>query len=227
MGAPTSSTRPTVASRRVRADALPGRTDDHATVIFDVGGVLYDWDPRFLYEKLINDPDHLQWFLENVVTREWHFQHDAGRPARETTAELIAAFPEERALIDAYVPRWLETIPAPVPGVLPIVEELAAADVRLCAITNFSAEFWPRFAATAPIFRLFGDIVVSGVEKVVKPDPEIYAIAKRRFRLGRGKVLFVDDRDDNVRAAEDAGWDGHLFRNAEGLRARLVRDGWL
>ena len=98
-------------------------------VVWDVGHVLYDWDPRFLYAKLIPDADRLDWFLSNVVTRAWHFQHDAGRPFAETSAELIAEYPAEAELIAAYGPRWLETIPGPIPGTHELVEALAAAGI--------------------------------------------------------------------------------------------------
>ena len=138
-------------------------------------------------------------------------------------AELIAAFPAERALIEAYEPRWMEMIPGPVPGMIEIVEALAARDVPLYAITNFSAEFWPRLTAAAPVFALFRDIVVSGVEKLVKPGPAIFALAMTRFGLAPGEALFVDDRADNVAAGEAAGLVGHLFRDAPTLRA-VLRD---
>jgi 2-haloacid dehalogenase len=190
-------------------------------VVFDVGMVLYDWDPRFLYTKLIADPDQLDWFLGNVVTHKWHFQHDAGRPVAETSAELTAQFPEHADLIAAYDPRWLETIPGPVPGMLALVDALAAANVPLFAITNFSAEFWKRFRATAPVFDHFRDIVVSGEERLMKPDPAIYALALRRFGLAPGQGLFIDDRVDNVAASEAAGFVGHVFDGEAGLRKRL------
>ncbi|MFA7440713.1 MAG: HAD-IA family hydrolase [Sphingomonadaceae bacterium] len=195
-------------------------------VVWDVGHVLYDWDPRFLYEKLIPDPSRLDWFLENVVTRTWHFQHDAGRPFAETSAELIAEFPEERALIEVYGPRWLETIPHPIPGSLALVEALDAADVPLFAITNFSAEFWEIFRPTAPIFDLFQYIVVSGVERLIKPDPAIFSLAQERFDLGPGEALFIDDNAANVAAARNAGWQAHHFTDAESGRAALIEAGF-
>ncbi len=198
----------------------PSRTPPQA-VVFDVGHVLYDWDPRYLYARLIPDPARLDWFLANVVTRQWHFQHDAGRPSSETTAELIAAFPGERALIEAYAPRWLETIPGPVPGMLDLVSRLAKADVPLFAITNFSHEFWERFRPTAPIFDLFNDIIVSGTERLVKPDPAIFALAMRRFGLGPGTALFIDDNAANVAAAIDCGWHAHQFHDAPTLEQAL------
>jgi 2-haloacid dehalogenase len=193
------------------------------SVVFDVGGVLYQWHPRHLYSKLIADPEELDWFLDNVVTLEWHFQHDEGRPCAETTAELIERFPEHRDLIAVYDERWLETIPGPVPGMIELVDELAANGVPLYAITNFSHEFWPRFKATAPVFRHFRDIVVSGDERMVKPDPRLFTLAMSRFDLRPGEALFIDDRADNVAASEAAGLVGHHFTDAESLRAQLVR----
>lgn len=196
-------------------------------VVWDVGHVLYDWDPRFLYEKLIPDAERLDWFLENVVTRAWHFQHDAGRPFAETSAELIALYPEEAELIRAFGPRWLETLPGPMPGTHEIVEQLAAADVPQFGITNFSGEFWGVFRPTAPIFDHFRDIVVSGHEKLMKPDPAIYALARRRFGLGDGEAIFIDDNRNNVEAAREAGWFAHHFQGADALRADLQEVGLL
>ena len=191
------------------------------SIVFDVGGVLYDWHPRHLYRKLIDDPDRLEWFLANVVTLEWHFQHDAGRPFAETSAELIERFPDHRELIALYDERWLETIPGPVPGMIELVDELAAAGVPLYAITNFSHEFWPRFRTTAPVFGHFRDIVVSGDERLVKPGAEIFALARRRFGLAPGDGLFIDDRTDNGAASEAAGFIGHVFDGVAPLRRRL------
>jgi 2-haloacid dehalogenase len=190
-------------------------------VVWDVGHVLYDWDPRFLYAKLIPDPDRLDWFLSNVVTRAWHFQHDAGRPFAETSAELMAEHPDVADLIAAYGPRWLETIPGPIPGTHDLVRALATGGVPQYGITNFSAEFWDRFRPTAPLFDLFRDIVVSGHERLVKPDPAIYALARSRFGLGDGEAIFIDDNAANVEAARNAGWLAHHFTGAEALAAEL------
>ena len=207
------------------------RTIPLRAVVFDVGNVLYGWDISRLYSQLIPDPDRLRWFLDNVVTPDWHFQHDRGRPSAETVAELSAQYPEQADLIGLYVPRWLDTITGPVPGMVEIVEALAARGVPLYAITNFSAEFWPAFRAGAPLFDHFIDIVVSGVEKLVKPDPAIYRLALRRFGLQPGQGLFVDDRIENVRAGEAHGFPGHHFSPEAGgaarLRARLEAEGLL
>jgi 2-haloacid dehalogenase len=191
-------------------------------VVFDVGNVLYDWSPRFLYEKLIDDPRALDWFLDHVVTHEWHFQHDAGRDFADTSAERIAQFPEQAGLIRLFAPRFNETIRAPIPGALAIVRALDDAGIPLFAITNFSHEFFPPFRALhAEIFDRFRDIVVSGDERLVKPDPAIYALALARFGLAADEALFVDDRADNVAAAQENGFIGHHFVDAATLRLAL------
>jgi len=190
-------------------------------VVFDVGKVLYEWDLRHLYRKLIPDPVRLEWFVTTVVTPEWHFQHDAGRPTLETVAELIACYPAERELIEVFVPRWLETIPGPVPGMATLVDDIIARGTKLFAITNFGAEFWPAFRANAPMFRYFDDVLVSGEEKLIKPDPAIFTAAIARFDIDPTRALFVDDLAANVAAARNQGFLTHHFRGEPELRATL------
>ena len=197
-------------------------------VIFDVGKVLFEWDPRYLYERLIEDDQALEAFLANVVTKEWHFQHDAGRPFAETSAELSAQFPEHAELIHAWGPRFNDTVPHAIPGMLEIVRELDAAGVPLFAITNFSGEFWREWVPQhGEIFDRFRDVVVSGDEKLVKPDPAIYALALKRFGLKGSDAVFVDDSPANIAGASDAGIHAVLFTNAADFRAELVRLGLL
>jgi 2-haloacid dehalogenase len=197
------------------------------TVVFDVGKVLFEWDLRHLFAKLIDDADELDWFLANVVTPEWHFQHDAGRPLAEMAAELVALHPAYAQHIDAYRTRFNETIPGPVQGSLEIVNELAQRSVPLFAITNFGAEFWDMFRPTQPVFDLFGDIIVSGNEKLVKPHPAIYALALRRFSLAPGEAIFIDDNHHNVVAARANGFAAHHFADAVTLRGELAALGLL
>ncbi len=197
-------------------------------VVFDVGKVLVEWAPHYLYDKLIPDADTRAAFLRDVVTTAWHFQHDAGRPFAETSAELIAEFPQHRALIEAWGPRFNETIPHLIPGMADLVAELAACDVPLFGITNFSGEFWKPFVAReAALFAPFRDIVVSGDERLMKPDPAIYRLALHRFGLAPGEGLFVDDRLENVQAAETNGFAGHHFVDVLTLRADLSKRGLL
>ena len=196
-------------------------------VVFDVGNVLVDWNVRAFYARFIADPARLDWFLAEVVTPQWHFQHDAGRPFAETSAELIARFPAEADLIRLFGPRFNETIVGPIPGMIELVEQLAAAGVPLFAITNFSHEFWLPFRAQWPVFDHFADIVVSGAERLTKPDAAIYQLALKRFGLAPGEALFIDDRLENVAAAQANGFAGHHFSGHEPLAAELARLGLL
>lgn len=196
-------------------------------VIFDIGRVMFQWDLRYLFEKQIADPEELNWFLANVVTNEWHFQADEGRFVADMVAERKAMFPQYAALLDVYATRFIESIPAPVPGSLEIVHALSARNVPLFAITNFGAEFWDMFRPTQPVFDHFNDIVVSGVEKLVKPDAAIYQLALNRFGLAAGQAIFIDDVDANVESARANGFAGHHFVDAINLRAELAAMGLL
>lgn len=192
------------------------------SVIFDVGRVLFDWDLRYLFAKLIADKDELEWFVTNVVTPGWHFQHDAGRPLAEMVPERKAEFPDHAPLIDAYAARFNETIPGPMPGSLELVERLDAAGVPLFAITNFGHEFWEAFRPTQPVFDRFRDIVVSGTEKLMKPEPAIYHLAIERFGIDPAGAIFIDDVAANIAGAELAGIAGHRFVDAATLERELV-----
>lgn len=196
-------------------------------VVFDIGRVLVRWDLRHLFARLIDDPAELDWFLANVVTEEWHFEHDAGRDLAELVAERKRAFPAHAPLIDAYATRFAETIPGPVPGTAALVERLAARAVPLYAITNFAAAFWDAFSPTEPVLRHFRDIVVSGREKLVKPDAAIFEHAAARFGHAPGAMLFIDDSERNIAGARALGWQVHHFRDAPTLEADLVARGLL
>lgn len=191
-------------------------------VVFDVGRVLYQWRLGALIERLTEDPAERDHILGEVITEEWHFQHDKGVALNEMVPARIAQFPHAERFLTAYRTRFNETIPGPVPGSLEIVSELHRHRVPLYAITNFGAEFWAAFRPTASIFDLFEDIVVSGVEKLAKPDPQIYALAERRFGRAPETMLFIDDNIANVAAARASGWQAHQFRDADTLRRELV-----
>lgn len=196
-------------------------------VIFDVGRVLFDWDLRYLFAKMIDDAGELEWFVTHVVTPQWHFQHDAGRPLADMLPELKAEYPAHAPLIDAYAARFNETIPGPMPGSLELVERLDDAGVPLFAITNFGHEFWEGFRPTQPVFDRFRDIIVSGTEKLMKPDPEIYALAIERFGIDPAGALFIDDVVHNIAGAKAVGIAGHRFVDAATLERELVARGYL
>ena len=192
-------------------------------VVFDVGNVLFRWNPRSLYERLIPDPRALDSFMRDVLTVEWHAQHDAGRDFADTSAELIARFPEHRALILAWGERFDDTITGPVEGMLELVRDLDDAGIPLYGITNFSHEFFPPFRAKhAEIFDRFRDIVVSGDERLIKPDPAIYQLALTRFGLAPGEAVFIDDSLPNAESASQNGFVGHHFLDVAGVRQALA-----
>lgn len=196
-------------------------------VVFDVGRVLFQWQLSALFEKLIDDRKELEWFLANVVTEEWHFEHDRGRALADMVPERIALFPAYAEHINAYATRFNETVPGPVDGSHAIVERLAAAGVPLFCLTNFGDEFWQVFRPTQPIFDHFEDIIVSGVEKVAKPDPRIYEIVEARSGRSGEALFFTDDNPANIEAARARGWDAHLFTDAASLEAQLRDAGLL
>lgn len=194
-------------------------------VVFDVGRVLYQWQLAHLFEKIVSDPGRLAKLLDEVVTEEWHFEADAGRSLADMVPERIALYPDFEAEIRAYAARFNETIPGPVPGSHALVERLDARGIPLFAITNFGAEFWAGFRPTAPIFDRFGHIVVSGEEKLAKPDPAIFALAEGRFGKPAEAMLFIDDNRANVEAAAACGWQVHHFTQAPALEADLASRG--
>lgn len=196
-------------------------------VVFDVGRVLVQWDMRALFRKLIPDSDELEWFLANVVTEEWHFQHDAGRALDDMVPERIAQFPDHAELLTAYRERFLETIPGRVEGTDRLVERLAARGIPLFAITNFGDEFWDMFRPTESLLGHFQDIVVSGREKCAKPGDEIFQLAQQRFGHAPAEMLFIDDNAANIDAARRLGWQVHHFHDAPMLERDLAERGLL
>lgn len=196
-----------------------------SAVVFDVGKVLFDWDMRILIRQFVTDETEVEHVFANVVSIPWHFQHDAGMPLAEMVPARVAEFPQYEAVIRAYAERFNETIPGPIPGSIELVEQLYERGVPLYAITNFGDEFWARFRPTQPIFDRFRDIVVSGTEKIAKPDPAIYAIAAQRFGHAPHEMLFIDDSRDNIEAARACGWEGHHFADAPTLALDLRRRG--
>ena len=195
--------------------------------VFDVGRVLFHWQLAALFEKLIDDRAELEWFLANVVTEEWHFEHDRGRALADMVPERIARFPQYERHIHAYATRFNETVPGPVEGSLELVERLAGAGVPLYCLTNFGDEFFAAFRPTQPVFDLFADIIVSGEEKVAKPEARIYEIVEERSGRAGAQLFFTDDNPANIAAAKARGWDAHLFTDAASLEAQLVAAGLL
>ena len=197
-------------------------------VVFDVGNVLYGWEPDLFFRSRLPDEGARERFLARTRFLDWHNELDAGRAFAEAAHDLSGRFPEYAELIQAWSDDFGSTITGPVPGTHEIVAELDARSTPLFAITNFSADFWAPFAAREQaFFGRFRDIVVSGREKLLKPHPDIYRLALARFGLDPAEALFVDDRPINVHAAEALGMPAHLFTDAEDLRRRLEAEGLL
>jgi 2-haloacid dehalogenase len=190
-------------------------------VLWDFGGVLVDWDPLHLYRKVIEDDAEREHFLGVVCSREWHLQHDAGARFADTLPVLRAEHPDHAASIDAYLERYVEMIGGAVPGTPEIVEELHGHGVPQFGLTNMPHEVWPAIRDAWPVLAGLEGVVVSGTERLAKPDPAIFDLAIERFSLDPGRTVFVDDVARNAAAAEAAGFRALVFTGAEVLRHDL------
>jgi len=211
-------------------DHSSNRTTDESpteVVIFDFGGVIIQWDRRHLFRKIFDDEARMEWFLTEVCSEEWNQELDRGLPYAAAIAERVDTHPDFADEIRAYWQRWEEMVPDLVEGTSEIVEELRETGVRLCGLTNFSTDTFPLAQAKFPILNTFESIVVSGAEKVIKPDPAIYELAAMRFGIDPAAALFIDDRQDNVEGARSVGMKALHFRGAAELRADLVAHGLL
>jgi 2-haloacid dehalogenase len=197
-------------------------------VIFDLGGVLIDWDPRHLYRKLFaGDDAAMEHFLANVCTHEWNRFQDAGRTFAEGAALLKAAHPDKAELIDAYGARFHEMMPGPIAGTVAILAELRARRTPLYALTNFSAETYPPTFARFEFLQWFRGIVVSGEVKALKPDARIFHTLIERHAIEPQRAVFIDDVPANAAAATALGIHGIRFTTPEALRTELIRLGLL
>ena len=192
-------------------------------VVFDLGGVLIDWNPRHLYRRLFNgDAVAMEHFLAHICTPEWNHQQDLGRTWADAVAERSARFPEHTAMIRLYAERWDEMVAGAIETTVEILEALKAAGWPLYSVTNFSAETFPRMVERFPFLQLFDGIIVSGVERVGKPDRAIYRILFERYRLDPGQCLFIDDVAVNVTGSEAAGMPAIHYRSSAQLAAELA-----
>jgi 2-haloacid dehalogenase len=205
----------------------PGNGPDApGTVLFDLGGVFLDWDPRYLYRKLFeDDADAMEHFLSDICTPAWHSEQDRGQSIADACSERTAKFPEYAALINAWGERSEEMIDGVFDGTVEVFAELRAAGVPCYALSNMERENWERRFAAYPFLRWFDGYFISGLEGVIKPDPEYFKRALKRFGLRPEEVLFVDDREVNTKAAEALGIASVLFAGPERLRASLVARG--
>ena len=190
-------------------------------VVFDLGGVLIDWNPRYLYRKLFECEEAMELFLRDVCNDTWNEKQDAGRRFSEATETLIAEHPDKAALIRAYYDRWPEMLGGSLPRSVAILADLKAAGIPLFSLTNWSAETFPIALERFNFLQWFQEIVVSGVEGVIKPDRRSFDILVERSGLPPTSLAFVDDRMDNVVGARSAGLESLLFTTADQLHQDL------
>ena len=196
------------------------------TVLFDLGAVLIDWNPRYLYRPLFNGDDQaMERFLAEIVPPEWNHQIDAGKPLSEAVTERIRVHPAYADLITLWKDDWAKMLREPISESVVILGELRQRGHRLYALTNWSAETFPVARAKFDFLEWFEDIVVSGEVKLAKPDPRVFALAIERCRLDPARTVFIDDSPRNVEAGSNAGLHALHFTGPQQLRTELVRLG--
>lgn len=190
-------------------------------VVFDIGNVLLNWDPRHLYRKVFDDHARMEWFLSEVCTNAWNIEQDRGRRFADAVAGLVEVHPHLETEIRAYDERWLETVAGPIEESVAILRELQAAGVPTYAITNFSAEKFVDAVRAWPFLGSFIDTIVSGEHRVLKPDPAIYRLLLDGNGLAAEACVFIDDSPKNVEGARAVGMHALHFTAPGQLRADL------
>ena len=203
---------------------MPSTTPIDA-VVFDVGGVLIDWDPRYLYRKLIPEEAEMERFLAEVCTPAWHSQHDVGAPYAETIPALVAANPEWEVEIRAWSERFTEMYGGPLDDTVALLRALHERGIPLFASTNWGAESWAAINARYDFFEWFDGALVSGEVGIAKPDPAFFDLLTETFSLHPSTTLYIEDNVTNLRAAAQKGFVTHLFLSPEALAADLRRLG--
>ena len=205
------------------ADGLrEGTRSMHETVVFDLGGVLIDWNPRFLYRSLIEDEHEMEAFLTEVCTPGWNAAMDEGRSFADVAAPLRERYPGRAHLIDAWLERWPEMLGGAIEANVAVLEALAERGVRLLALTNWSAETWPHALERFPFLDRFEGILVSGREGMKKPDPRYFELLIERFDVDPSNAVFIDDVLENVEAAQALGFETVHLRPDTDLAAELA-----
>lgn len=190
-------------------------------IIFDFGSVLVDWNPEHLYGPYFNDEAKMKYFLTEICPHSWNAQADAGRRTAEITDERVAMYPEWEKEIRMYFGQWIKMMGGEIPGMREIVAGLKRRGYALYGLTNWSDETFCLVRDEYPVFKLLDGIVVSGEERIAKPDPELFRILLGRYRLKPEECLFIDDNPANVAAGESVGIRGIVFTSPEELKVRL------
>lgn len=193
------------------------------TIIFDLGGVLIDWNPEYVYLKEFNgDKEKMQWFFDNICTSDWNENQDAGYPMAKATEERIAMFPEHEALIKMFYGRWVEMLGDTISGTVDILKNLIELNqFKIIALTNWSSETFPIALKRFDFLQWFEGIVVSGDEKTRKPFNEIYQLTLNRYNIKAEESIFIDDNLRNIQAANKLGINGIQFKNPDLLIKQL------
>ena len=191
------------------------------TVVFDIGGVLIDWNPRHLFRKVFESGEEMEWFLTNVCTYEWNVQQDGGKLFSVATAELQEKFPEYRDKIALYYGRWEEMLNGEISGTVEIFRRLKSAGMPLYALSNWSHEAFPVAYNRYDFMKLFDGLVVSGYEKLLKPDHAIYRVLMKRYNVNPAESVYIDDNKPNADAAAELGFNAIHFTSPEQLRIEL------
>ncbi len=186
-------------------------------IVFDFGGVVMDWNPRYFFRSYFNDDEKMEYFLKNIATDEWNAEQDRGRTLREGTEILVEKHPEWEKEIRAYYDNWTTMLRSDIPENVAVLRKLEHTDYRLFGLTNWSAETFPYALANYDFFQIFErKIVVSGTEKLIKPDPEIWKILTERYQIKPEETVFIDDNAKNIEVAKKLGFiTVHITENAD------------
>ncbi len=196
-------------------------------IVFDLGKVLIEWDPRHLYSKVFDDPAKMDWFLSEVCHSDWNLEQDRGRSFDDGVIEATFRHPDHAREIAMYRDRWMEMVPGAIDGSVGILEELHIKGVQLYAITNWNGDTFRATRSRFSFLSLFKDIVVSGDEKLLKPEPAIFELLARRNGIKLKDSLFIDDSLKNVVGAMAVGMQAIHFTSPERLRLELGSHGML
>jgi len=193
-------------------------------IIFDLGGVLVDWNPKYVYRTIFKTEEEVDWFLQNITTMEWNVEQDGGRSIAAANELLISQYPEHKENILAYYGRWTEMLGGPIQETVDILKQLVdSKKYRMLALTNWSAETFPVAIERYEFLSWFEGIVVSGIEKCKKPEPEIYKILIDRYQVNPTECIFIDDNKDNITMAEELGIRGIHFISPQLLHEKLIK----
>jgi 2-haloacid dehalogenase len=192
------------------------------SVVFDIGGVLIDWNPRHLFRKVFENEEEMEWFLTNICTYEWNVQQDGGKLFSVATAELQAKYPEYSDKIALYYGRWEEMLNGEIKGTVEIFRKLKSGGMPLYALSNWSHEAFPVAFNRYDFMKDFDGLVVSGYEKLLKPDHAIYRVLMERYGVIPSESVYIDDNKPNADAASELGFNAIHFLSPEQLREELA-----